>query len=71
MKNKDKIRVTIIFYTYDGAFTFEGITLKDFDVWLEDHNKWRKREGERVEGQDEFTFYEREISLEEFKENIL
>tara|TARA_R100001443_G_scaffold69773_1_gene78228 strand:+ start:221 stop:445 length:225 start_codon:yes stop_codon:yes gene_type:complete len=71
MKNKDRIRVTTIFYTDDGDFTFEGITLKDFDAWLENHNKWRQREGDRVEGKDEFAVYHREISLKEFKENII
>lgn len=71
MKNKDKIRVTTIFYTDNDDFTFEGITLKTFDVWLKDHNKWRQIEGDRVESKDEFSVYHREISLEEFKENII
>tara|TARA_Y100000401_G_scaffold27964_1_gene20182 strand:+ start:1992 stop:2228 length:237 start_codon:yes stop_codon:yes gene_type:complete len=71
IKNKDKIRVTIIFYIDDGDFTFEDITLKDFDAWLEDHNKCRQKNGDRVEVKDEFAVYHREISLKEFSENIL
>jgi hypothetical protein len=79
----DNCTASAIFYTYGGENTFEDITLKDFDVWLKEHNEGRRAEnceGDECleeyihpddcptnENADDFTVHTTTITLKDFK----
>ena len=79
---KEYLTVTTIFYTHGGAIDYEGITLRSFSEWLEEHNKVRIEEncdcdseelkdtGEHncfaIDDEDDFTVYRENITLDDF-----
>ena len=77
-----EVTVSTIFYTYDGAKDYEGMTLEPFKEWLKEHNKVRLSENcdctedslkeykehqcSAIEKEDEFTVYKHVVTLDDF-----